>query len=187
MKRYRWDAIIDRVDKKNPIVIAEVGVWKGALSRKLLEALPNMTLIQVDRWTAYSEEENIAEGNTKMSRLGQDKFDFAKAENDRNTYLYKNRTQILKGDSTLAGRFVEDNSLDLVFIDAGHSYRKCKADILAWLPKVKTGGWIGGHDYLRDGVYRAVTEIFSGQNSIFYDCIKREIETDSNKTWFVRV
>jgi hypothetical protein len=40
-----------------------------------------------------------------------------------------------------------DGSLDLVFIDGDHSYDACKADILAWGPKLKAGGILSGHDY----------------------------------------
>lgn len=177
MKRYRWDAIIDRVDKSNPITIAEIGVWKGGLSRKLLEALPLMTLIQVDRWKAYTEAENVAEGNTKMSRQPQQIFDFARLENHRNTYLYGNRINVLEYDSVTASNCITDGICDLVFIDAAHSYEGCKSDILAWIPKVKPGGWIGGHDYLRVDVNKAVRENFEDN----------KVEADSNKTWFVRV
>ena len=40
----------------------------------------------------------------------------------------------------------EDASLDFVFIDGDHSYDQVLADMRAWLPKVKDGGWLGGHD-----------------------------------------
>ena len=55
----------------------------------------------------------------------------------------------------------EDRSLDVVFIDANHDYIEVKKDIEAWLPKVKFGGIISGHDYPGwDGVVRAVNEAF---------------------------
>lgn len=56
----------------------------------------------------------------------------------------------------------QDNSLDFVWIDAIHLYENVRADILAWLPKVKLGGYIGGHDYAIDhtnGIERAVKEL----------------------------
>lgn len=54
-----------------------------------------------------------------------------------------------------------DNSLDFVWIDALHTYDGVFKDINGWLPKVKSGGWIGGHDY--DGeTRRAVDELISG-------------------------
>jgi len=56
----------------------------------------------------------------------------------------------------------EDESLDFVFIDASHEYEDVKNDILAWLPKVKKGGVIAGHDYSDawPGVVNAVHEVF---------------------------
>jgi hypothetical protein len=61
-----------------------------------------------------------------------------------------------------AAPHVADGWADFVFIDAGHSYHAVKADIAAWLPKVRPGGWFGGHDYHPKfpGVIRAVHEAF---------------------------
>lgn len=81
---------------------------------------------------------------------------------------------------------IQDRSLDLVFIDADHSYQGVKGDLAAWVPKVRPGGWIGGHDfgntdpaYDFSGVDRAVQEWASAWGVV--------IETDSNFTWFARV
>jgi glycosyltransferase involved in cell wall biosynthesis/predicted O-methyltransferase YrrM len=56
----------------------------------------------------------------------------------------------------------EDESLDAVFLDADHAYESIRKDIDAWLPKVKIGGIICGHDFTPhfEGVIRAVTETF---------------------------
>lgn len=61
-----------------------------------------------------------------------------------------------------ATRHVPDGWADFVFIDAGHSYEAVKADIAAWAPKVREGGWLGGHDYhpAHPGVIQAVDEAF---------------------------
>lgn len=51
---------------------------------------------------------------------------------------------------------------DLVFIDANHTYDDVRADIRAWLPLVKPGGILAGHDYSPDlfpGVVQAVDEL----------------------------
>jgi hypothetical protein len=58
----------------------------------------------------------------------------------------------------------QDASLDFVFIDAAHDYDSVKADILAWKPKVKPGGYLGGHDYngCFPGVIDAVHELIQG-------------------------
>ena len=61
-----------------------------------------------------------------------------------------------------AARLFEDESLDAVFIDADHSYEAVKLDIQNWMPKVRKGGILAGHDYNSawPGVVRAVNEIF---------------------------
>jgi hypothetical protein len=64
-----------------------------------------------------------------------------------------------------AAGMVEDGWADFVFIDAAHSYEAVKTDIALWLPKVRPGGWFGGHDYHAAfaGVKRAVDEAFGPQ------------------------
>jgi predicted O-methyltransferase YrrM len=65
-------------------------------------------------------------------------------------------------DSVKAASLYPDNSLEFVFIDANHEYEAVKADLQAWLPKVKKGGHIAGHDYISDErVRRAVNEFFT--------------------------
>lgn len=55
-----------------------------------------------------------------------------------------------------------DYRVNMVYIDAVHEYEFVKQDIELWTPKVRSGGWICGHDYsLRfPGVVRAVNEAF---------------------------
>ena len=42
---------------------------------------------------------------------------------------------------------IPDKSLDICFIDADHIYQSVKKDIQAYLPKIKPGGIICGHDF----------------------------------------
>lgn len=73
---------------------------------------------------------------------------------------------IIVGYSTEIAKNYEDQSLDFVFIDASHVFEDVFADIEAWKPKVKKGGYIGGHDYDNNHVFRAV------QKSLETDCPK---------------
>jgi hypothetical protein len=50
-------------------------------------------------------------------------------------------------ESVTASALVADASIDWVHLDARHDYESVKADIVAWLPKVKPGGWLSGDDY----------------------------------------
>jgi cephalosporin hydroxylase len=63
----------------------------------------------------------------------------------------------------------QNDSLDLVFIDADHSYEGVMAAIGAYLPKVKRSGYIGGDDYSRlgwPGVVKAVDELLPAREII---------------------
>lgn len=64
--------------------------------------------------------------------------------------------------STEAAHLYPDDSIDLVYIDANHVYDDVLADIAAWLPKVRPGGVIAGHDFTTEipDVIRAVTDRF---------------------------
>jgi predicted O-methyltransferase YrrM len=63
---------------------------------------------------------------------------------------------------------------DFVYIDGLHTYEGVKTDIQNYLPLVKKGGVIGGHDYTLEhkhliGVYDAVNEMFGKPDKVFKD------------------
>jgi predicted O-methyltransferase YrrM len=70
--------------------------------------------------------------------------------------------QLLQAYSWDGAKAYQDGILDAVFIDASHLYVDVAKDIDAWLPKVKPGGIIAGHDFTLEfpGVIQAVTERF---------------------------
>lgn len=49
-------------------------------------------------------------------------------------------------DSLSAAKIFKNNSCDLIFIDGDHSYEGIKSDIESWLPKLRKGGLLCGHD-----------------------------------------
>jgi predicted O-methyltransferase YrrM len=69
---------------------------------------------------------------------------------------------ILAEDSVRAAAMYHDASVDMVFLDADHEYESIARDIDTWLPKVKRGGILAGHDYCEPfGVVKAVNERFT--------------------------
>merc|ERR1712107_279263 len=57
------------------------------------------------------------------------------------------RVRLVQQSSTLAARLFDDETLDLIFIDAGHNECAVRQDLEAWWPKLKRGGLVAGDDY----------------------------------------
>lgn len=60
-------------------------------------------------------------------------------------FYYGNISAFLGLSDELAIK-VMGKSVDLIFIDADHSYEGVKADYTAWFPKIKTDGFFAFHD-----------------------------------------
>ncbi len=78
---------------------------------------------------------------------------------------YAGAITLIIAESTTASSLFRDASLDWVHLDARHDYASVKADIQAWLPKVKSGGWLSGDDYDAaqwPGVVKAVCDLLPG-------------------------
>jgi predicted O-methyltransferase YrrM len=120
---------------------------KGATFLHLLKHCPDLVLIGVDCWAdgLGHQDLNLAE---RMVREG------AKS--------YGRRAHIIKGWTVPVAASIADESLDFVFVDANHSYDSVREDLLAWMPKVKPGGWVMGHDINWPSVKQAADELIPG-------------------------
>ncbi len=83
-----------------------------------------------------------------------------------NNVGYFKNLKVYKMSSLRAAKKFKDKSIDMVFIDANHSYKAVKSDIKAGLPNTKK--LICGHDYAPSwpGVTKAEDERFDKINNI---------------------
>ena len=137
----------------------EVGSWKGKSSAYMAVEIANSGK-EIDFYCVDIWEESIDyKGMEGVSRL----YDIF-LSNMKPVESYYTSLKMKSLDAV--SRF-EDHSLDFVFIDASHEYEDVKSDIIAWLPKIKPGGILAGHDYYigdfdyHPGVKKAVNEEFS--------------------------
>ena len=82
--------------------------------------------------------------------------------------------QTIVSTSDQALDVLQGQEFDFVYIDGLHTYDGVKNDIINYLPLVKKGGVIGGHDYTNQiehliGVYDAVNEMFGKPDKVFKD------------------
>ena len=133
-----------------PAVMAEIGSAYGESATVWLECNPALRLYCVDPWTCGS-------GGGVNERYGELAFkEFMEQHGSRGNVT------VIRAMSVAAADLFEPGELDAVYIDAVHRYTYVRDDIAAWLPKLKPGGYIGGHDYAPrfDGCMRAVDEQF---------------------------
>ncbi|MEQ1403839.1 class I SAM-dependent methyltransferase [Neorhizobium sp. Rsf11] len=181
----RGHAILKRLPKN--AVVAEIGVLMGVLSEYLLSRRPDIKIFMVDNWQTADKQPAAYKATGDDHALHADPARVAshRSQAESRAKRFAGRAIIVPVSSIEAATTIADGSLDLVFLDADHSYDAVRADLSAWLPKVKAGGWIGGHDFenpdprFRFGVCQAVDE--------WADAAGRVIETDLNYTWFARV
>ena len=121
---------------------AEIGVQRAYFAFELLTRCPGITsYLGVDLWaTQASYDDGANVDNSTQSRIYDEARERLKP--------FSNRWRLLRQDSVSAAAQVPDGSLDFVYLDARHDYRSVQDDIIAWAPKVRTGGVLAGHDYV---------------------------------------
>lgn len=140
---WRWDFLIDLINARQYKAIAEVGVVGNLGDPEHHHGMTAKFVLSHCSLDAYF----LVDIRSSEALWG---------------FLFDKPAIFMKMSSVDAARFIVDGSLDLVFIDADHSYESVKNDIIAWLPKVRVGGVICGHDYeYKIGVVQAVEEIFT--------------------------
>ncbi len=113
---------------------AEIGVEMGRYSEVLCRANPNLKLILVDPWERYN-----GRSQRKMDWFYEMAMQRLKSYN----------VEFRRKRSLDAVKEVPDRSLDFVYIDGLHDFDNVMMDIISWVPKVKIGGIVSGHDYAK--------------------------------------
>jgi predicted O-methyltransferase YrrM len=150
-----------RLGKSSYPTAIEIGVFDGASVAFLANELKNLSshfiIYAVDLWeTAPS----FGYDELPMTIQVWDDFQTRLEKDGLKPYVSP-----IKMPSVQAAMQFEDNTFDLVFIDANHTYPAVVNDLKAWIPKVKPGGIIAGHDYGEPcGVKQAVDERFTNPN-----------------------
>jgi len=124
-------------DKELTKIGVEIGVFEADFSKHILNNWDGK-LYLIDPWRKL-DNEYIDISNVSES--------WKKAIN--NILGFEDRAFMLRGLSNQLVDLFSDNSLDFVYIDANHAYKYVKEDINIWYPKVKSGGILAGHDYLK--------------------------------------
>jgi beta-1,4-mannosyl-glycoprotein beta-1,4-N-acetylglucosaminyltransferase len=134
--------------------VLEVGSWHGRSSRAIADSLPeDAQLWCVDTWIGSSGEPEM----------------HGSAHHERGDHAHQwwwcNLQEHINAGRVVPVRMHSDNAahtishlidkgqmekFDLIFIDGDHSEEGIRTDIEAWLPLLKLGGLMCGHDYYKE-------------------------------------
>jgi predicted O-methyltransferase YrrM len=179
------DLYLEMVQRFDSGHFVEVGTWMGKsaayMGIEIMRSGKKIKFDCVDHFKGSKEEldKNHKEAQYKNVRglCANNLRPFWSTKKNSDPFRrIDNILKIIDKPSLTASNLYEKRSLDFVFIDAGHSYEEVKKDIQAWLPKVKKGGVLAGHDYSKSfpGVVKAVRESLPGhvqksKNCWFYE------------------
>lgn len=149
----------EHVDKD--AILFEIGSYIGGSAIIFYEYFKNVNC--VDAWVGgYDINDKASSQNMVEVELQFDK-------NTKHTSILKH-----KGLSVDVAKSIPDESIDILYIDATHTYDGVRSDLEAWIPKVKKGGIISGHDYEtknegwdNGGLKKAIHEIVGKPDQIF--------------------
>jgi len=155
---------------------AEIGVAEGNFSRDLL-ASGVKQLVMVDAWQHIPNVTGDGNFDQHWHDRNYDKAREAVAP-------FGDRAHIIKSFSVEAARLFQNDFFDFVYLDAAHYYDGVYADLVAWYPKIRSGGIFAGHDYLNPDyqVKEAVRDFIADKNMDVY--IIPENNTNDASFWF---
>lgn len=125
-------------------VCAEIGVWKGNYSQRILEIVKPMKLHLIDPYiyqTGFGERlygGGEAKSQHDMDELYQQVV--GRFETRSNVIFHRNFSDNAVDD-------FRDAYFDWIYIDGNHYYEYVLNDLEKYFPKIKPGGYLTGDDY----------------------------------------
>jgi hypothetical protein len=144
----------------------EVGVRDGEYSEILCKANPDVKLYGVDPYEYHKGYRDI----TRQSTF------------DRNWNIAHDRLrpfskyEFIRDYSDNVVHDFADSTLDFVYLDGDHCFESITNDLALWIPKIRKGGIIAGHDYVKH----------KGPSKIHvYQAVNGYTDAYQIKPWFV--
>src|SRR5271166_3225239 len=188
-----WDpivAIYKRWVKTPPrphAIVVEVGVAIGRSLTWIVDWCIANDRKDIQVWAVDSWAHNAPNGEqqTWAKLMGGDFSFYAKMllEHDPAAFEF---IRPIRAESARGARLFDEASVDLCVIDGDHSEEAVKADIAAWAPRVRPGGWIGGddhHEVHHPGVIAACRHYF-GED---YEVIMQANGWPDGRAWLKRM
>lgn len=156
-------AAVDLAPIDSRSVFVEIGCWFGAstcfMGEEVVASGKDIVVWGIDAWDLALSigKENEILGKAAQAAPGNDVY--AQCVRNLRSVKADGAVRLLNMRSDRAATLFADGSVDFVFVDGAHDYASVKTDLRVWLPKVKVGGLIGGHDVDEHGVQNAGRDV----------------------------
>lgn len=128
------------------LTLVEIGSYQGESTEQFAKKFK--TVYAVDPWKSGYDNNDVA----SLSNMTEVEKCF-----DSRMIKYPNVIKIKKTSSDYS-KLVENNSIDVVYIDGNHQYEYVIEDIKNWITKIKKGGFLSGHDIWVNNVKKAIED-----------------------------
>lgn len=162
-------------------IMVELGSWKGQSAAYMacelkLQNKNGVRFFCVDTWKGTSDEEHGDDEWVKQDKLFE-KF-------TSNLLEVSDYYIPLRMTTARASHLFPEQSVDICFVDADHSYDGVYKDLELWTPKIKHGGIISGHDY--DPTGNAWQECRKAVDD-YWSKFGKEVKATGGLTWVVQL
>jgi len=143
----------------------EIGSYSGESTVIFAQEFPDAEIICIDPWELVTDP---------FDRILADTGTQAHQKFLERTKPYPN-ISFIKKMSAEAACLIEDDSVDLVYIDGNHGYKYVVEDITNYMPKLHMNCFLAGHDWFLDPkakwfcVTRAVRDVLGEPDKTFRD------------------
>lgn len=137
---------------------------------------PNMVICEIGCWMGHStilfakfakkNKGKVFSIDTFGGNIGTELENYAKSNPVKDIFIenireagFEDYVVLINHSSDESHSYLENESIDLLFIDGDHRYSQVKRDIENYSPKVRKGGIIAGHDL--DIRYECIKEDYS--------------------------
>ncbi len=167
---------------------AEIGVDRANFSKLIVDHNDQVKLYGIDPYLKYSDYREYVD-QSDMDNVYKTAQDKMKAD------VASGRYEFIRKPSMEALKDFKDESLDFVYIDGNHEGDYPYQDIKGWAKKVKKGGIVAGHDFVRirvlDFTVKDALEKYTKENNIHpwfilgrYEKRKCEVR-DRTRSWLM--
>ena len=144
-------------------VFVELGCYKGKSTCYMIDAIKRsgkrISFYVIDNFSTLGDVEKEFLENLGEERLSKITF--------------------IRKDSISASINFNDNRVDFIFIDTDHSAKQLTNELLRWIPKMKSGGLISGHDFHHLDLKDAFDIVNIQQYNVYYG----RHQTSENGNW----